>query len=244
MSAPANLLLPDFGRRLSQLIERVPYDRGPLGRHSDESLAQGCRELGVTVDRAHVSRLRRGLKDNPSAALVAALARVLGVDVRVFFADDALIQRLVERIDDLPRAGGRPGPSVLDGTPRTARPLDSPDGLPHFQDRLNLLIDEVVWVEDGVLRQFDNRRLASELRAVTGQGTESHVSGFRSGAARNPGARILAGLTEVFAPFGVEFGYWGPDQRAADRIAKRVTEQALRLRMLHRPSLAPLPEPR
>ena len=55
------------------------------GLHSNDSAAAALAERGVTVTGTHISHLRTGRRDNPSARLLAGLAELFGVPIGYFF---------------------------------------------------------------------------------------------------------------------------------------------------------------
>lgn len=69
--------------KLERLFETVPKASG--GRHSNESAALALSEAGVKVSAVHISHLRSGRRNNPSARLLAALAALFGVRIGYFF---------------------------------------------------------------------------------------------------------------------------------------------------------------
>lgn len=84
-----------FAHRLDKLISTMhPADRGPW---TNEEVADGVRSVGgPSLSAAYVQQLRRGRRDNPSFALVVALARFYRVPVSYFSggdADDALTEQ-------------------------------------------------------------------------------------------------------------------------------------------------------
>lgn len=75
-----------FSARLDALVSSLhPPDRGPW---TNEEVAEGIQSAGgPALSVAYVQQLRKGRRDNPSFALVAALARFFRVPVS-YFADD------------------------------------------------------------------------------------------------------------------------------------------------------------
>lgn len=76
-----------FADHLDRLITTVhPAGRGP---YTHDEVAEGIQEVGgPSVSPPYISQLRRGRRDNPSFALVAALARFFEVPLS-YFAPDA-----------------------------------------------------------------------------------------------------------------------------------------------------------
>jgi transcriptional regulator with XRE-family HTH domain len=75
--------VPGLAKKLEQLFAVVPKESG--GRHTNESAAQALTEAGVKVSAVHISHLRSGRRNNPSARLLAAIATLFGVEVGYFF---------------------------------------------------------------------------------------------------------------------------------------------------------------
>src|SRR6478735_384399 len=63
------------------------------GLYSNDSAAAALGELGVTVTGTHISHLRTGRRDNPSARLLAGLAQLFGVPIGYFF-DPTMEERI------------------------------------------------------------------------------------------------------------------------------------------------------
>lgn len=77
--------------KLEHLFAVVPRPNG--GRYTNESAAQELAEAGVRVSSVHLSHLRSGRRNNPSARLLAGLAELFGVPIGYFF--DASIEEQV-----------------------------------------------------------------------------------------------------------------------------------------------------
>ena len=75
--------VPGLAEKLEHLFTVVPKQSG--GRYSNESAAQALSEAGVKVSAVHISHLRTGRRNNPSARLLAALAALFGVEIGYFF---------------------------------------------------------------------------------------------------------------------------------------------------------------
>lgn len=82
--------VPGLAEKLEHLFTVVPKQSG--GRFSNESAAQALSEVGVKVSAVHISHLRTGRRNNPSARLLAALAALFGVEIGYFF-DSAIEQK-------------------------------------------------------------------------------------------------------------------------------------------------------
>jgi transcriptional regulator with XRE-family HTH domain len=77
--------------KLEHLFAVVPRPTG--GRYTNETAAQALAEAGVKVSSVHLSHLRSGRRNNPSARLLAALADLFGVPIGYFF--DSVIEEQV-----------------------------------------------------------------------------------------------------------------------------------------------------
>ena len=91
--------LPGLAAKLNHLFATVPAPT-KSGLYSNESAAHALGELGVTVSGVHISHLRSGRRDNPSARLLAALAELFGVPIGYFF-DPTLEDRINSELDAL-----------------------------------------------------------------------------------------------------------------------------------------------
>lgn len=76
--------IPGLAGKLDHLFATVPAAT-KSGRYSNDAAAQALAERGVIVSGVHLSHLRSGRRDNPSAQLLAALADLLGVPIGYFF---------------------------------------------------------------------------------------------------------------------------------------------------------------
>lgn len=76
-----------FSARLKRLFETVPKTPGGRDKWSNASVAEAVTRLGVPTTHSHISHMRLGVRSNPSAALVKALADVFRVPVTYFYED-------------------------------------------------------------------------------------------------------------------------------------------------------------
>ena len=76
--------IPGLAEKLNHLFLTVTAPTR-TGRYSNDSAAAALAERGVTVTGTHLSHLRTGRRDNPSARLLAGLADLLGVPIGYFF---------------------------------------------------------------------------------------------------------------------------------------------------------------
>jgi ESX-1-secreted protein regulator len=91
--------LPHLAEKLNHLFATVPAPTRS-GLYSNETAAQALGELGVTVSGVHLSHLRSGRRDNPSARLLAAIGELFGVPIGYFF-DDTLEKQITGQLDAL-----------------------------------------------------------------------------------------------------------------------------------------------
>ena len=75
--------VPGLAAKLEHLFATVPKPAG--GRYSNETAAQALASAGVKVSAVHISHLRSGRRNNPSARLLASLAALFGVEIGYFF---------------------------------------------------------------------------------------------------------------------------------------------------------------
>lgn len=82
--------LPFLASRLSALMAST---RDPQGLPwTNASLAAEVTSHGVEVTPQHISSLRSGARDNPSARLVIALAKALGVTTTYLLEEEVEVQ--------------------------------------------------------------------------------------------------------------------------------------------------------
>ncbi len=79
--------IPGLADKLNRLFATVPGP-GRHGRYSNDTAARALGERGITVSGVHLSHLRSGRRDNPSARLLAAIADLMGVPIGYFFDSD------------------------------------------------------------------------------------------------------------------------------------------------------------
>lgn len=91
--------IPGLADKLNHLIATVPAPTRS-GLYSNDSAAHALGERGVTVSGVHISHLRSGRRDNPSARLLAALGELFGVPIGYFF-DNTMEERINEELDSL-----------------------------------------------------------------------------------------------------------------------------------------------
>ena len=72
--------LPWFAERLNRLFETVPADAKsrPPRFFTNAEIAATVRDFGVRCSEAHMSLMRNGSRNNPSAALVVAISAAFG----------------------------------------------------------------------------------------------------------------------------------------------------------------------
>ena len=76
-------VVPGLSSKLEHLFAIVPRADG--GRYTNETASQALAAAGVRVSSVHLSHLRSGRRNNPSARLLAAIATLFGVDISYFF---------------------------------------------------------------------------------------------------------------------------------------------------------------
>lgn len=91
--------IPGLADKLNHLFATVPGP-GRNGLYSNDTAAKALGKRGITVSGVHISHLRSGRRNNPSARLLAALADLFGVPIGYFF-DPELEQRLTAELDAL-----------------------------------------------------------------------------------------------------------------------------------------------
>lgn len=90
------------------------------------------------------------------------------------------------------------------------------DGLPRLAERLNVLFAHVP--RPGGSELYTNERAASDLAAAGTSVTAGYLRQLRSGKRRNPTARLLAGIAQLFeVPITFFF-----DDDEADKIATQL----------------------
>ena len=91
--------LSGLADKLNHLFATVPAPTRS-GLYSNDSAAAALAERGVSVSGVHLSHLRSGRRDNPSARLLAALAELFGVPIGYFF-DPTMENRINSELDAL-----------------------------------------------------------------------------------------------------------------------------------------------
>jgi len=91
--------LSGLADKLNHLFATVPAPTRS-GLYSNDSAAAALAERGVSVSGVHLSHLRSGRRDNPSARLLAALAELFGVPIGYFF-DPTMEDRINSELDAL-----------------------------------------------------------------------------------------------------------------------------------------------
>src|SRR6476660_7179247 len=85
--------IPGLADRLDYLFKTVINPKTSR-LYSNDAVAAALAEKGVSVTGTHISHLRTGRRDNPSARLLAGLAQLFGVPIGYFFDP-----RMEERIN-------------------------------------------------------------------------------------------------------------------------------------------------
>jgi transcriptional regulator with XRE-family HTH domain len=102
----------------------------------------------------------------------------------------------------------------LGGSTRVSQ--DEGDGIPHLAERLNVLFDHVP--RRGGSDLYSNERAAEDLAAAGVPVTAGYLRQLRSGKRRNPTARLLAAIADLFE---VPITYFF-EAELADRIATQL----------------------
>lgn len=99
--------IPDLAGKLQRLFNSIPQPDG-RGWYTNEAMAKELAEKGVPVTVQHLSSLRTGRRDNPSARLLAGIADVFGVSLSYFFNDEEerRVTQDIETLAQLRRVGG------------------------------------------------------------------------------------------------------------------------------------------
>jgi transcriptional regulator with XRE-family HTH domain len=79
--------IPGLADKLNHLFATVPGP-GRNGLYSNDTAAKALSDHGITVSGVHISHLRSGRRNNPSARLLAAIAELFGVPIGYFFDPD------------------------------------------------------------------------------------------------------------------------------------------------------------
>jgi len=80
--------IPGLASKLNYLFATVPRAVNTSQLHTNETAAMALEKCGIGVTKTHLSHLRAGRRDNPSAKLLAALARLFGVPIAYFFDEE------------------------------------------------------------------------------------------------------------------------------------------------------------
>ncbi len=80
--------LPGLADKLNHLFATVPRSATSTRLHSNDSAAEALQQYGIRVTKTHLSHLRAGRRDNPSARLLAGIAQLFGVPIAYFFDED------------------------------------------------------------------------------------------------------------------------------------------------------------
>lgn len=92
--------LPHLAERLRLLFETMPREPGGREMHTTRTVVEALRQNGIQVSPGNIDHLRSGRRSNPSAQLVAGLARVFGVPVG-YFVDDVEAERVARELRSL-----------------------------------------------------------------------------------------------------------------------------------------------
>ena len=121
--------IPGLAEKLNHLFATVPAPTKSARswNYTNESAALALQERGVTVSDVHLSHLRSGRRDNPSARLLAALADLFGVPIGYFF-DTTLENEVNAELDALIALRSSGAKSLIFRAQGV-----SPDGIEHLE---------------------------------------------------------------------------------------------------------------
>ncbi len=91
--------IPGLAEKLNRLFLTVAAPTR-TGLYSNDSAAAALAERGVTVTGTHLSHLRTGRRDNPSARLLAGLADLFGLPIDYFF-DPTMAEKVNAELEAL-----------------------------------------------------------------------------------------------------------------------------------------------
>ena len=91
--------VPGLADKLNHLFAAVPGP-GRNGLYSNDAAAKALSKRGVTVSGVHISHLRSGRRNNPSARLLAAIGDLFEVPIGYFFDSD-LSEHITAELDAL-----------------------------------------------------------------------------------------------------------------------------------------------
>lgn len=91
--------LPHLAERLNVLFAHVPR-AGGSELFSNERAAEDLSAAGYTVTSGYLRQLRSGKRRNPTARLLAGIAKLFEVPITYFF-DDELAERMAAQLETL-----------------------------------------------------------------------------------------------------------------------------------------------
>lgn len=91
--------IPHLADRLNALFDRVPDANGTL--YNNVSAARELTDAGAAVSPSYLGQLRAGKKDNPTAKLLNAIAKLFGVPVTYFLDGDGQHAEEIQKQIDL-----------------------------------------------------------------------------------------------------------------------------------------------
>lgn len=136
--------IPGLADKLNHLFATVPAPTRS-GLYSNDTAAHALADLGVTVSGVHISHLRSGRRDNPSARLLVALAELFGVPIGYFF-DSTMAETIDSELESLAALRDSRAKSLM----RRARGVS-----PQSMDQLEAILDRIRQLEgldDGPVR--------------------------------------------------------------------------------------------
>ncbi|MBA8792866.1 transcriptional regulator with XRE-family HTH domain [Friedmanniella endophytica] len=124
--------IPGLAEKVNHLFATVPAPTRS-GLYSNDTAAAALAERGITVSGVHLSHLRSGRRDNPSARLLAAIAELFGVPIGYFF-DPTMEDTLNSELDALS--------AIKD--PRAKELMVRAQGLsPESMDQVTAMLDRI-----------------------------------------------------------------------------------------------------
>ena len=81
--------VPNLAPKLQHLFRTIPQPEG-RGFYTNDNMVQELANRGVPITVQHLSNLRNGRRDNPSARLLAEISDIFGVPISYFFDAEAV----------------------------------------------------------------------------------------------------------------------------------------------------------
>ncbi len=99
--------VPNLAQKLQHLFRTIPQSEG-RGFYTNDAMVRELADRGVAITVQHLSNLRNGRRDNPSARLLAEISDVFGVPMSYFFnpEEESRVNTELEALTQLRRANG------------------------------------------------------------------------------------------------------------------------------------------